>query len=129
MIGTFGPIVFFTSDTAIKTFDSLSRSEQGRWAKHDVIGKKPISEFLGPDLGKISFKMRFDAMYGMNPRKEMDNLLSMVRDGKCYPLIIGGKGLGVSKWSLQSVTQEWKYLDNRGNLLVGEVSVELEEYV
>lgn len=129
MIGTFGPIVFIASDDVIKTFNSFNRTEQGRWAKHDVIGRKPVSEFLGPDLGTISFRMRFDVSYGMNPRKEMDNLVTMVRDGKAYPLIIGGKGLGVSKWSLQSVSQDWKYFDNRGNLLIGEVTVSLEEYV
>lgn len=129
MIGTFGPVVFVASDEVLKTFDNFVRHEQGRWTKHDIIGKKPKPEFLGPDLGSISFTMRFDVAFGMNPRKEMDNLLSMVRDGKYYTLVIGGKGLGVNKWSLQSVTQNWRRVDNRGNILVGEVTVELEEYV
>lgn len=129
LIGTFGPIVFVVSDEAIKTFNSFTRNEQGRWAKHDVVGKKPIADFIGPDLGTITFNMRFDVSYGMNPRKEMDQLVAMVRDGKVYPLIIGGKGIGVYKWSLQSVSQSWQYIDNKGNLLIAEATVSLEEYV
>lgn len=129
MIGTFGPVVFVASAETVRTFDDLSRKEQGRWAKHDVVLKKPVSEFLGPDLGTVTFKMRFDASLGVNPRKEMDKLLEMVRDGKAYPLIIGGKGLGLSKWSLQDISQDWKYLENRGHLIVGEVTVNLEEYI
>lgn len=128
MIGTLGPVVFFVSEKANKTFKDFSKSDQGRWAKHDIIGRLPVPEFLGPDLGSISFKMRFDIAHGIHPRKEMDKLAQMVRDGRAYPLVIAGKGLGAGKWSLQRVSQDWKHVDNRGNVLVSEVSVELEEY-
>jgi phage protein U len=128
MIGTFGPIVFVASADLLNTFNSFSRKEQGRWAKHDVVLKKPVSEFLGPDLGTISFNMRFDVSYGMNPRKELDKLVTMAR-GEVHPLIIGGRALGFNKWSLQSVSENWTRIDNRGNVLVADISVELEEYV
>jgi len=129
MIGTFGTIVFYASSEALNTFNSFSRSEQGRWAKHEIVAQKPKQEFLGPDTGTVSFNMRFDVFYGMNPRQELDKLVTMVRDGSYYTLIIGGKGLGVNKWALKSVSENWTRVDNQGNVLVAEVSVQLEEYL
>ncbi len=129
MIGVLGNVVFVASADTIRTFEDFSRSLAGRWAKHEIIGQKPKSEYIGPDLDTISFKMRFDVMYGMNPRKEMDALLELARSGKAVPLVIGGKGLGVNKWVVKSVDQEWVRVDNRGNVLVGIANVTLEEYV
>ncbi|MCD5324783.1 MULTISPECIES: phage tail protein [Pontibacillus] len=129
MIGTLGPVIFYTSEQSMRTFTDFQRSEGGRWATHDRMLQKPASEFLGPELGTISFNIRFDVQYGMNPRKEMDKLLSMVRNGETYVLVIGGKGLGMKRWSLQKVVQKWEHVDNRGNLLVSNLSVSLEEYV
>lgn len=129
MIGALGDVVFITSADTIRTFDSFSRDSAGRWAKHEIIAQKPKTEYIGPDLDTISFNMRFDVMYGMNPRKEMDALVELARSGKAVPLVIGGKGLGVNKWVVKSVSQQWTRVDNRGNVLVGVVHVTLEEYV
>ncbi|MEK4713480.1 phage tail protein [Sporosarcina sp. FSL K6-5500] len=129
MIGTFGLIVFAVSESQVKTFDGLSRTEAGRWAKHDVVGKKPIAEFLGPDLSTLAFTMRFDVMHGINPRKESDDLIRMARDGKAYQFILGGRRFGLGKWSLQDVKVDFLRVDNRGNVLVAQAAVSLEEYV
>lgn len=129
MIGALGDVVFVVSADTIRTFEDFSRSTASRWAKHEIIGRKPKLEYIGPDTDTISFKMRFDVAYGMNPRKEMDALLELARSGKAVPLVIGGKGLGVNKWVVKSVTQNWVHVDNRGNVLVGVAEVTLEEYV
>jgi hypothetical protein len=129
MIGALGDVVFVVSADTIRTFEDLSRSTASRWAKHEIIGRKPKLEYIGPDTDTISFKMRFDVAYGMNPRKEMEALLELARSGKAVPLVIGGKGLGVNKWVVKSVTQNWVHVDNRGNVLVGVAEVTLEEYV
>lgn len=121
--------MFVVSADMIRTFENFSRSTASRWAKHEIMGQKPKTEFVGPDLDTISFKMRFDVMYGINPRKEMEALLDLARSGKAVPLVIGGKGLGMNKWVVKSVDQEWVYVDNRGNVLVGVVNITLEEYI
>ena len=128
MIGTFGPITFVVSDEEVKTFEDFNRSEKARWAKHDVIGKKPVPEFLGPDLGTISFKMRFDAMYGVKPRKEVNDLVTLTRDGEYHKLTIGGLAIGVHRWYISDVSQDWKKFDGKGNLLLAIVNVNLVEY-
>ena len=129
MIGTFGPIVFEVSEEKVNTFDNLSRGESGRWAKHDVDGKKPVLQFVGPDLSDLSFNMRFDAALGVNPRKETDKLIRMVRDGKVYPFVLGGRRFGMGKWALQDAKINFERIDNKGNVLVSSVSVDMEEYV
>jgi phage protein U len=113
----------------MRTFDDFSRESSDRWAEHETIKQKPPSEFLGPGLDTISFTMRFDVRFGMNPRVEMEKLLIMSRNGQVETLIIGGKGLGVYKWYITSLKQKWQIVDNRGNVLIGVLDVTLKEYV
>ncbi|GAV21617.1 phage tail protein [Carboxydothermus pertinax] len=129
MIGALGDVVFVVSDKTIRTFDDFERSAEGRWAKHDIHLAKPKLEFLGPELETISFSMRFDVSYGINPRKERDRLAKLARSGKAVPLVIGGKKLGDKLWVVKSVKEKWNNVDNRGNVLVSVIEVELEEYV
>ncbi|MGO4376422.1 phage tail protein, partial [Paenibacillus sp. MCAF20] len=97
-LGSFGSIVFVVSAEELRTFDDFNRSSASRWAKHDVIGSRPLTQYIGQGLDTITFTMRFDAAYGLNPRKEMDALRNMERDAKAYALTIGGKGFGTGLW-------------------------------
>lgn len=128
-LGSLGPVVFEVNDKRIRTFSDFTRSASGRWANHEVLNKKPKSQRIGPGLDTVSFTMRFDVSLGLNPRKEMDRLTELEREGKVMPLIIGGKPLGVGKWKITSVEQSWPVIDNQGNVLVGTVNISLEEYV
>lgn len=56
-IGSLGPVVFVVAEGAIRTIDEFKRSSSSRWAQHDIIGKKPKKEFLGP--GQIRFLSPF----------------------------------------------------------------------
>ena len=44
VIGMLGLIPFYCSREAVLTFKDLSRTGKMRFAKHDVIGKKPVIE-------------------------------------------------------------------------------------
>lgn len=129
MIGSLGSVVFVASADTIRTFEDFSRNTASRWAKHELILQKPKSQYLGPDLDIVKFKVKFDVKYGMDPRTELNALLDLARSGKAIPLVVGGKGMGVNLWVIKSVNQEWNYVDNRGNLLVGTADIELEEYL
>ncbi|WP_068775782.1 phage tail protein [Paenibacillus sp. FJAT-26967] len=129
MIGSLGEMVFVANAETIRTFDDFKRSIAGRWAKHDILSKKPKSQRIGPGLDTISFTMRFDVRYGINPRKEMDRLVGLERDGKAMALTIGGKGVGVGLWIITSIEQPWEIIDNQGNVLKASVNISLEEYV
>jgi phage protein U len=129
IIGSLGDIVFEVSNQKVRTFNDFSRSASARWADHEIIGRKPLSEFIGPDLDEIKFRMRFDVALGLNPRNELDRLLIKCRTGKPETLVIGGKPLGMFKWTVRQVGQSWKTFDGAGRLLVAEVDVTLKEYM
>lgn len=129
MIGSFGDIIFSVSRQTAKTLKDLTRAEGGRYANHDIHLKKPKPEFLGPNLSKLSFKMDFDANLGVNPRKETDNLIRLQRDGHYSLFILGGRRVGMGYFTLQSVSVDYKTIDNLGNVLSATADVTLEEYV
>ncbi|WP_404427311.1 phage tail protein [Ureibacillus chungkukjangi] len=129
MIGYYGDIHFETNDSRILTFSDFQRNTASRWAKHEVIGKKPTSEFIGPDLDTISFTIQLNGQYGVHPLKEMDRWLVKARAGSAAKLVIGNKFLGVDKWVVKSVSQMWGTILNKGQVLSGNLDIELEEYV
>jgi len=129
-IGDIGFIsVFGTDRRKVRTITDFQRSSADRWATSDLILQKPRKQFLGPGLDTVSFTIMLDVNLGMNPRVEMEKLLAYSRDGKVLPLVIGGKPLGVGKWSITGLTQNWTNIDNKGNLLQASLDISLEEYV
>lgn len=128
-IGSLGPVVFVVAEGAVRTIEDFNRSASGRWAQHDILGKKPKKEFLGPGVDSVSFSVRFSAAFGLKPRAELDRLTELERAGKALPLIIGRKGVGVGLWVITSLSQDWTTLDNIGNVVDSQVTLTLEEYV
>lgn len=128
-IGSLGPVVFVVSPEAIRTFDNLQRSAAGRWADHDRIGQKPLSQFIGPGLDEITFTMQFLASARIDPRKEIDTLHALERSGRAVPLVIGGKGLGVGLWTLRSLNTSFVDVDGWGNVISGTANITIKEYV
>lgn len=129
MIGSFGDINFLVTDKKIRTFSGFRRESRARWATHEVHLKYPVTEYLGPGQDTISFEMRFDVRYGMKPRTELTRLLRKCREGKAEKLVIGGLPMGAKKWYIESITQTWERVDNKGIVLVGGAQVTLREYV
>lgn len=129
MIGLFGDIVFETSDKRILTFTDFKRDTASRWAKHDVIGQKPTTEFIGPDLDEITFTVKLVASLGVNPRKEAEKWLKYAREGSAETLVIGNKAMGVYKWTVQSASQMWNVVLNKGEVYSANVDISLQEYV
>ena len=126
-IGTFGPLTFETSEKRIRTFDAFKRKTGAKFEEHAIIGLKPKLEFTAPGLDDISFQVVFSAYLGLNPTKEIDSLREIVQKGEYHPLIIGGKTLG--KFVIESVSEAWNHVDNKGNLLDAAVDISLKEYI
>ena len=126
-IGTFGPLTFETSEKRIRTFDAFKRKTGAKFEEHAIIGLKPKLEFTAPGLDDITFQVVFSAYLGLNPAKEIDSLREIVQKGEYHPLIIGGKTLG--KFVIESVSEAWNHVDNKGNLLDAAVDISLKEYI
>jgi phage protein U len=129
LLGTFGDIVFEVSDERVKTFDGYNRQGQARYASHEVLGRKPILEYLGAALDQVSFSMKLNAGLGVNPVEELAKLRKMLNGGQAARLVIGGKPQGEDKWVLESLSETYDYLDNKGNVIVATVNLTLKEYI
>lgn len=129
MIGYFGNIVFEASRKKVLTFTGLKHDSAGRWEKHNVIGKKPASEFTGPDLDTISLTINLNGSNGVKPRSEMETWLNLVNTGVADILVIGTRALGTDKWIVKSVSEAWDVIFNKGELYSGKIDVTLEEYI
>ncbi|BBF42012.1 hypothetical protein lbkm_0694 [Lachnospiraceae bacterium KM106-2] len=129
-IGNWGKdIVFETSDKKILTFNDFNQKVSARWSNHERIGKKPLSEFMGPDLRSITFNIVLSATLGVKPRKTMDKIEKCVQKGKVNSLVIGGKKIGKNKWKITSVNEKWDFVYARGLLAKATLSLTMEEYV
>lgn len=126
MIGSFGAISFISSDKKLLTFRDMNKQYAGRYARHEVIGRKPKHEFIGPDARKISFSIRLDATKGVSPRAEINRLAEIVETGEAEPLILGGDYAGL--FVLLDVNEKDMIYDHRGRLWLADVQLNLEEF-
>jgi phage protein U len=125
---TFGDITFEVSPKKIYTFDEFTRSGSARWASHEIINKKPMPEFLGPEQDEITFLIRLSIMHGVDPRKELDKLRMFKDTGKTAPFIIGSAPISNSYWYIESLKERHKTYDSKGQLITAEAELTLKEY-
>lgn len=126
-IGSFGPVTFTASEQQVRTFSGFQRQRKARFARHDVINSKPLIEYTGDDLDTITLDMRFDVFLGIDPRSELDLLGAIKESGEAYPLVIGGTVL--ADYVITDMSEDWRRIDGRGNVIVASVNVQLLEYV
>tara|TARA_Y100001001_G_scaffold59284_1_gene56092 strand:- start:4606 stop:5001 length:396 start_codon:yes stop_codon:yes gene_type:complete len=126
MIGSYGEVAFVTSSSTLRTFENLSRSYKARYSRHEVIGKKPVLEFIGPDTITIPLNIRLDITKGVNPTQEIQNLTSKMDLGTDEALVICNKYLG--QFVIQNIDESDRFIDNRGVVRIANLTINLEEY-
>lgn len=141
IVGYMGNIPFITSRRYLVTFDDYSRNSEGRWAKHDIVGGKPVLEFLGPDTEKVSMKIQLRRDHGVNPESLLSQLRNMRDSGETFPLVLGSKvignaimkllglsnGSGSGLWVLKGISEVVTHWAG-GNAYCVDATVTLEEY-
>lgn len=130
VIGNLGKTLNFqVSDKHVLTIRGMQKTAAGRWASHARIGKAPRSEFLGPDLGTITFQVTLSAALGVHPSKQLAKIEKAIRKGKAMEFVLGGKKVGDNLWVIQSVSEKWDCIFTKGELAAATVSLTLKEYV
>ena len=127
-VGSMGDIPFVVTYGKIRTFSDYGRSGSGRWAKHDVIGRKPVMEFLGPDVEKVSMKIQLRTDHGINPESELGRLRKMRDTGAVFPFILGGAPVSDNYWLLEDIGENVSYWRAGGKILSVSVDITLTEY-
>lgn len=128
LVGFMADIPFIVSSRFIRTFDDYGRGSAGRWAQHDIIGDKPVLEFIGSDVEKISFSMQLRADQGISPARELKKLRKLRDSGKQFPLVIGGNMISDNMWVLDSIDESVSFWGKAGSMLSVKVNVTLREY-
>lgn len=127
-VGSMGDIPFVVTYGKIRTFSDYGRSGSGRWAKHDLIGHKPVMEFLGPDVEKVSMKIQLRTDHGINPESELERLRTMRDTGAVFPFILGGAPVSDNYWLLEDIGENVSYWRAGGKILSVSVDITLTEY-
>lgn len=128
MIGYLGSTVFEVSGRRVRTFSALKRSGSSRIASHDLIGGKQLLEFTGPGLESIALNITFSSYLGVAPLGEVETLRSARDEGRAIPLVLDGTPQGSGLWLIESLSEDWKYVDNNGSPRIIECAVTLKEY-
>ena len=122
-------IVFETSDKRILNPQGIKKEVTGRWATHKRIGKKPQRQFLGADTETVSFSITLDARHGVKPLKTLTKIEKMVKQGELQSLVIGGKKVIPHKVSVNSVSETYDEVWNKGELVRATAELTVEEYL
>lgn len=123
-----GDIPFITSDKYLLTPSKIEQSISARWADHDLIGQKPVSQFVGPNLEELNFKIILSAEHGINPKEQIEKLKDLVNNGIVFPLIIGGSPVNKNYWRLESFSIGDSYYTATGHIFQTEIAIKLKEY-
>ena len=123
--GLFGLVPFVCSASVVSTFKDVNRELSTRWAQHDVIGQKPIFEWVGQDAVRVSFRMRFDSSLGTPPVAALLLLKKMLEQHKPYRLLFGPEYMG--KFIIESISEERRFHTGLGLCQVAEVNISLLE--
>lgn len=128
VIGSFLDLVFEVSEKKTQTFNDFTRTNEPRYQKHEIIGRKPKPEFIGPGADTISFDIIFKAELGVNPEKQLEMLRRYARTGSKGLFIRGNEPISVNYWVIEKLVETHKRIDNLGNVLEIHVTINLGEY-
>lgn len=125
-VGDDNQVVFEVNADLVRTWQELKRSGSARWATHDVYAGKPVREFLGPGLDKITLLIRLDAERGVVPLDEVNKIRGFMSSGAVLQFTIGGQLVG--DFSVDLSDDEWRRVSREGALTTAIISITLEEY-
>lgn len=127
-VGSLGPVVFSVSDAFVRTISGYSRKTSVRIESHDIIGQKPLSEWVGMSCDSISFTVKLSAFRGVNPKEEAEKLRRMAERGEAVTFVMGGAPVTQNKWLIESVDEDANYYDRMGNIISSDVKLSIREY-
>lgn len=128
-IGNFGKVIRFeVNANKVLTFKDMKRTVSARWKKHDIVQKKPKSEFMGPDTDEITLKVTVSAEHGVKPRKTLEAIEKAIKKGQVEYFIVGGKKVGTNKYYIETMSEDWEEIWNKGELVRASGSLTFTEY-
>lgn len=103
----------YTFEQGGMAFDKLSRQTKARWKNHEIIGRRPAGQYLGPDTRTVTISgivFSDDGAAGMAQVGEME---AACEAGEVYCLVTGSGNVS-GPYRLESVSPEESYHDANG---------------
>lgn len=128
-IGAFGDLAFEVSDRVIRTFRELQKKNQARWAVHEVVGGRPVSEFIGPGQKEITLPIHLNALFlgGRTIEEEVETIEKLVDEGAISTLVIADAVIG--KYYIESIDETDTHFGGKGEITSADVTLSLKQYV
>ena len=129
MIGILGDLEFVASANKIHTFQEMSITQNVRYAEHASLQRKPVLEYIGPNLDEVSLKIQWRIEDRVNPLAEIDKLKKKMDDGEVLPFFLGSRKIGTGKFVIMDIPQTYNRVDNHGNVLSVTAEIKLKEII
>jgi hypothetical protein len=129
MIGYLGDIQFDASKGNILTFKDLSHSSSAKFHNHEIIGKKPLSEFLGTDLDKLTLNIELNAFLGVSVSKIIKKIRQYEQTGEPLEFVVGSNPFGADKWVIESSSRAYNQIYVNGVCTAVTLDLNLVEYI
>ena len=134
VFGAFGSTITFQvkdpynekDNRSIKVPTKIERQSRARWTTYNLLGRKPMKSYEGPDSRSIMLSITLDADQGINPRKTFDSLVTAAEQGTIEYLVIGGKLLG--RYYIESMGDTWERFFQGGGVTKATGKITFAEY-
>lgn len=123
--GLLGTLPFVCSSNIVNTFKDVNRELATKYVRHDVIGRKPVLEWIGEEPDKINFKIRFDSSLNSPPETGLFLLKQMLDSHRPQRLLLGPRYMG--KFVLESISEERRFHTGLGACQIAEATISLTE--
>lgn len=125
MLGSLGDINFTVSSNQILSYKDLNIKSGVRLTEHNSLQGKPVLEFIGESLDEINLKFNLRIENKINPMSIFENLKDKMTKGEELLFFVGEKKIG--KFVISDIAQDYKRIDNLGNVLALDLDVNLKE--
>lgn len=125
MLGSLGDINFTVSSNQILSYKDLNIKSGVRLTVHDSLQGKPVLEFIGESLDEINLKFNLRIENKINPMSVFENLKDKMTKGEELLFFVGEKKIG--KFVISDISQDYKRIDNLGNVLALDLDINLKE--
>ena len=129
MIGYLEDIEFVVSEKQLLTFKDLNHSSSAKLHNHEIIGNKPLTEFLGCDLDKITLTIELYSAFGVDVQDTLNTLEIYEQSGQPLNLVIGEQTYGVDKWIIESSSRAYNKIYQGGICTSVNVDLNLSEFI
>ena len=128
-LGSLGEIVFTVSTIKNLTFKDLTHTVQNRFHNHEVIGNKPLTEFLGNDLDDLTFTMELQHDLSYTVEEILAKLNQYQIEAAPLDFTVGNKPFGADKWQITSISEAYDVIYKNGYIYKATLNISLKEYI